>query len=129
MKKTYMISRVVLAVITFVLFGIMLINEDSSWNIVPIIFSLIVFCFSFPSTIFATTKFKKSVNIINNLAYNKSIHKVSLCLYRLKGLILSPFSYICLYKPIAFPTMYTLSKIIGSIVLFSGCSLKYPSSL
>ena len=56
-----MISRVVLAVITFVLFSIMIINEDSSWNIVPIIYSLIVFGFSFPSTIFA----KKIIEIGN----------------------------------------------------------------
>ena len=52
-KRIHMISRIVLAIITFVLFSIMIINEDSSWNIVPIIFSLIVFGFSFPSTIFA----------------------------------------------------------------------------
>lgn len=58
-----MISRVVLAVITFVLFSIMIINEDSSWNIVPIIYSLIVFGFSFPSTIFA----KKIIEIGNKI--------------------------------------------------------------
>ena len=53
MKKIYMISRVVLAIITFILFSIMIIHEDSSWIFIPIIFSLIVFGFSFPSTIFA----------------------------------------------------------------------------
>ena len=52
-KKIYMISKVALVIITFVIFSIMIINEDSSWNIVPIIFSLIAFGFSFPSTIFA----------------------------------------------------------------------------
>ena len=63
MKKIYMISRIALAIITFILFSIMIINEDSSWNIVPIIFSLIVFGLSFPSTIFA----KKIIEIGNKI--------------------------------------------------------------
>ena len=72
MKKIYMISRIVLTVITFLLFNIMLINEDSSWNIVPIIFSLIVFGFSFPSTIFAKkiiTIGEKIENVLLKIAY------------------------------------------------------------
>lgn len=67
MKKINMISRIILAVITFILFNIMLINEDSSWNIVPVIFSLIVFCLSFPSTIFAEIIIKVGDKINNKL--------------------------------------------------------------
>ena len=53
MKKINMISRVAMTVIAFILFSVMIINEDSSWNFIPIMFSLIVFGLSFPSTIFA----------------------------------------------------------------------------
>lgn len=48
-KKIYMISRVVLTLLTFIIFNIMIINEDSSWLILPFIFSLVVFFVSFPS--------------------------------------------------------------------------------
>lgn len=65
MKKINMMSRIILVVITFILFSIMIINEDSSWNIVPGIFSLIVFGLSFPSTILAE-KIIKIGNKINN---------------------------------------------------------------
>ena len=61
MKKIYNISRIVLACITLLLFSIMLINEDSSWFFVPILFSFIVYILSFPSTIFA----KKIIKIQN----------------------------------------------------------------
>lgn len=54
-----------MVVITFILFSIMIINEDSSWNIVPGIFSLIVFGLSFPSTILAE-RIIKIGNKINN---------------------------------------------------------------
>lgn len=58
-------SRIIMVVITFILFSIMIINEDSSWNIVPGIFSLIVFGLSFPSTILAE-RIIKIGNKINN---------------------------------------------------------------
>ena len=45
MKKYYMISRWILVGITFILFKIMFINEDSSWWIEAFIFSLIAFWF------------------------------------------------------------------------------------
>ena len=51
MKKIYMISRVILVIITFIIFKIMFIHEDSSWTIVAFIFSLIVFIVSFPSAL------------------------------------------------------------------------------
>ena len=65
MKKTYMISRIILTVITFVLFSIMVINEDTSAKIIPIIFSSIVFGLSFPSTIFAKKIIEKGNKIEN----------------------------------------------------------------
>lgn len=65
MKKINMMSRIIMVVITFILFSIMIINEDSSWNIVPGIFSLIVFGLSFPSTILAE-RIIKIGNKINN---------------------------------------------------------------
>ena len=65
MKKINMMSRIIMVVITFILFSIMIINEDSSWNIVPGIFSLIVFDLSFPSTILAE-RIIKIGNKINN---------------------------------------------------------------
>ena len=58
-----MISRKVLSIMTFCIFSIMIINQDPSWYIVPIIFSLIVFGLSFPSTIFA----KKIIEIGNKI--------------------------------------------------------------
>ena len=70
MKKYYMISRWILVGITFILFKIMFINEDSSWWIVAFIFSLIAFLVSFPSTIISKT----SIKIGNRL--DKSVLKI-----------------------------------------------------
>ncbi len=67
MKKINMISRVIMMIITFILFSIMIINEDSSWKIVPLIFALIVFGLSFPSTIFAKKIIKIGDKINNKL--------------------------------------------------------------
>jgi hypothetical protein len=50
MKKLYKISRVILSVITFIIFNIMFINEDISWKIIPLILAVIVFLISYPST-------------------------------------------------------------------------------
>lgn len=51
MKKSYMLSRMILVIITFILFHVMFINEDRSWKALPLIFSFIVFCVSYPSSI------------------------------------------------------------------------------
>lgn len=51
MDKSYRISRVILAVMAFLILCIMLINEDQSWSIVPVLFALITFAISFPSTL------------------------------------------------------------------------------
>ena len=66
-KKINMMSRIIMAIITFILFSIMIINEDSSWNIVPVMFSLIVFGLSFPSTIFAEKIIKIGDKIDNKV--------------------------------------------------------------
>ncbi len=62
-NKWYMISRIIITILTFLIFSIMLINEDSSFSIVPIIFSIIVFCISFPSTMLS----KKMIDIGNKI--------------------------------------------------------------
>lgn len=51
MAKSYNISRVILAVMTFLIFRFMFIHEDESWNTVSFIFGIIVFFISFPSTL------------------------------------------------------------------------------
>lgn len=51
MKKNYMISRFILVIITFIIFNVMFIHEDSSWIIISFLFSVIVFFVSYPSTI------------------------------------------------------------------------------
>lgn len=58
-KKIYMISRIIIAIVTFIIFNIMFTNEDESWNFLPPIFSLIAFVISFPSSIVS----KKLINI------------------------------------------------------------------
>ena len=64
MEKSYKISRKIIAVITFILFGYISVNEfGGSWWIVPIIFTAIAFGFSFPSTLIS----KKLINIGNKL--------------------------------------------------------------
>lgn len=35
-EKSYKISRIIIAIITFILFSIMIINEDMSWKIIPL---------------------------------------------------------------------------------------------
>ena len=47
LDKCYKISRIILAIVTFIVFKIMFVNEDESWNEVAIVFSMIVFVFSF----------------------------------------------------------------------------------
>lgn len=63
MKKSYKISRVIIAVITFIIFSIISINEDESWNIMPLIFAGIAWGLSFPSTLIS----RKLIKIGNKL--------------------------------------------------------------
>lgn len=63
MEKSYKISRVILAVMTFIIFNIIIINEDESWSIIPFIFAPIVFGLTFPSSVIS----RKLINIGNKL--------------------------------------------------------------
>lgn len=65
MKKINMISRILLGVLAYVIFSIMFINEDKSWHFVTVLYSLIVFGLSFPSTIFANKIIDKGNKIDN----------------------------------------------------------------
>lgn len=76
MKKINMISRILLGVLAYVIFSIMFINEDKSWHFVTVLYSLIVFGLSFPSTIFAykiIDKGNKIDNKISRIVYYISI--------------------------------------------------------
>ena len=53
MKKEYWISRAILCVLALIVFFIAIINEDESFNIVPFIFTGVVFALSFISEIFS----------------------------------------------------------------------------
>ena len=63
MKKSYRISRIILAVVTVIIFNIMFINEDESWRIIPFIFAAIVFGLSYPSSVIS----RKLINIGNKI--------------------------------------------------------------
>lgn len=67
MEKSYKISRVILAIIAFIIFEILfiLIFEDITWQI-PLVFAIIVFVLSFPSTQIS----KLIINIGNKLKSN-----------------------------------------------------------
>ena len=66
MKKSYKLSRIILAILAFLIFNIMFINEDISWKFLSFIFSLITFIMSFPSSIIS----KKIINLGNNIKNN-----------------------------------------------------------
>lgn len=63
MEKSYKISRVILAVMAFIIFNIMFIHEDVSWRILPPIFAVIVFGISYPSSVIS----RLLINIGNKL--------------------------------------------------------------
>lgn len=86
MKKTYKISRVIIAVITFIIFSIILINEDKSWNNIPLIFAGIAFGLSFPSTLIS----RKLIKIGN----------------KLKSIVLKILYYVIVLPVIAFLIFY-----------------------
>ncbi len=49
-KKEFQISRIVLSIIVFIVMNIAIINEDKSWLVIPVIFSVISYVFCFIST-------------------------------------------------------------------------------
>lgn len=68
MEKIYKISRIILAIIAFIVFNIMFINEDVSWKILTIVFALIAFGISFPSSIVSKKIMNSGDKIKNKLA-------------------------------------------------------------
>ena len=68
MEKIYKISRIILAIMTFIVFNIMFINEDVSWKILTIVFALIAFGISFPSSIVSKKIMNSGDKIKNKLA-------------------------------------------------------------
>ena len=63
MKKSYRISRIILAVITVIIFNIIFINEDKSSRFIPFIFAAIVLGLSYPSSVIS----RKLINIGNKI--------------------------------------------------------------
>ena len=114
-KKIYMISRVVLTLLTFIIFNIMIINEDSSWLILPFIFSLVVFFVSFPSA------FISKVLIKIGDRFDKRILKTLYYVIILPALIIFLFSLICciigfLYE--RYPSPDGFASILGQGLVF-----------
>ena len=117
MKKINMISRIILSIIVFVLFSIFIMNEDSSWIIIPIIFSLITFGLSFPSTIFAQ-KIIKLGNKINNKLL-KVLYYIVLFIILLVLCLVIYFIIINIYdKHIIHPNEFMDALDIGLLLLF-----------
>ena len=66
-EKLYMISGIILAIMAFIIFNIIIINEDKSWKILPPIFALIAFGISFPSSIVSEKLMNFGDKIANKL--------------------------------------------------------------
>lgn len=113
LKKSYRISRIIIPVITFIIFCVMFRREDSSWRILPFIFALIAFVVSFPSSIISKHLINfgdKSGNIIIKILYYAFVLPV-LILF----LIIGIYGIISL---IAFstPTSSELSEALGQVL-------------
>ena len=117
MKKINMISRIILSIIVFILFSIFIMNEDSSWIIIPIIFSLITFGLSFPSTIFAQKIIKIGDKINNKLL--KVLYYILLLIILLVLCLVIYFIIINIYdKHIIHPNEFMDALDIGLLLLF-----------
>ena len=89
MKKIYMISRIILTAITFILFSLLIIGGGSSFAVVPITYSIIVFACSFPSTKLAEKIIDKG-QMIDNIF-------VRIGYYIILFIVLLIVCYICIY--------------------------------
>ena len=117
MKKINMISRIILSIIVFILFSIFIMNEDSSWIIIPIIFSVITFGLSFPSTIFAQKIIKIGDKINNKLL--KVLYYILLLIILLVLCLVIYFIIINIYdKHIIHPNEFMDALDIGLLLLF-----------
>ena len=88
MEKEYKISRVILAIIVFIIFNIILIIGGGELWIVPLIFALITFGISFPSSKIS----RKIISIANKLE-----SKLSKILYYIVALPIIIFLFFCGY--------------------------------
>lgn len=68
-KKLYRYSRLILFLIAFILFQIILINEDMSFKVIGFVFSIFTYLFSFISSIFS----KKIICFGDKLKTAKSV--------------------------------------------------------
>ena len=117
MKKIKMILKIILSIIVFILFSIFIMNEDSSWIIIPIIFSVITFGLSFPSTIFAQ-KIIKIGDKINNKLLNVLYYILLLIILLVLCLVIY-FIIINIYdKHIIHPNEFMDALDIGLLLLF-----------
>lgn len=110
MEKIYRISRIILAVLSFIIFTILFIFEDNSWRIVPLIFALITFGISFPSTIIS----KKLMNLTDKI--KSKVLKVLFYLIFLPvmiGMFSLAFYMIILFVFEMLPTSNELGEAIG----------------
>ena len=64
-EKIYRISRIILTIMSFIIFNIVLINEDKSWLVVPVIFAVITYMLCF-----LTTKISKKIISISEKISN-----------------------------------------------------------
>ena len=65
MKKELKISRIVIAILTLIVFNIMFINEDFSWKIITPIFAFIAYIACFPGAVVCKFLLKIGDNISN----------------------------------------------------------------
>lgn len=66
MKKIYKISRIIVTIITFIIFNIMFINDmDMEWIILSLIFTLVAFGASFPGSVISKKIIDKGNSIQN----------------------------------------------------------------
>lgn len=134
MKKSYGLSRIILAVITVIIFNIMFINEDESWRIIPFIFAVIVLGLSFPSSVIS----RKLINIGNKI--ESKLLKILYYVIALPIIVFFIFNVILLIWLFIFasvPTQNEMGAALGQgimflfllIVVFIGIILPYVQTI
>lgn len=115
MKNVYLIARIFLVIITFIIFNVMFMNEDVSWKFLPAIFALIVFGISYPSSIIS----KKLINIGNRLK-NKNIKFLyyAIVLPIISFLLLSSIILVMYFIYENFPIQNEFSLVLGQGLMF-----------
>lgn len=115
MKKSYGISRIILAVMTVLIFNILFINEDESWRIIPFIFAAIVFGLSYPSSVIS----RKLINIGNKI--ENKILKILYYVLALPFISIFIFGCICLIMYLInenIPTPNEMGAALGQALMF-----------